>query len=180
VLVLVAIAGMGILVLATHQPGPSAHAAPSDSPLSLERAVLPAVAVQVDNRAAWPPPALLGLCADTVTSPLQPPPGGFGDHSAAVAGVLDRYHRRGIDYTAQLQNYSATGDYLNYGVIQTYKESILLVFDENGVPMLLHDGAYYYNPVTVAQYALTMHGRYLRGAASLESFLAAADTLASL
>jgi hypothetical protein len=149
-------------------------------PEAAATAVLPAMAAGVDHVPEWPPPDLAGLCADSVAQPLQPPPGGYGDQSAAIAAVLERYHRRGIDYTEQLQNYSATGDYLNYGVIQTYKESAELIFDANGVPKLRHGGIYYYNPVTVAQYALTMHGRYLRGAASLESFVVAADTLAGL
>lgn len=173
-------AGAALMAIAAMPPGRGREVPAIAADEAGNAVVLPAMAAGVEHAWEWPPPALAGLCIDAVEAPLQPPPGGFGDHSGAIAAVLERYHRRGIDYTDQLQNYTAVGDYLNYGVVQTYKESIELQFDGRGVPMLRHGSTYYYNPVTVAQYALTMYGRYYRGVAPLEAFVTAADALAEL
>lgn len=97
-----------------------------------------------------------------------------------VDDAVNRYHAYGIPYSDQLQNYRPTGDYLNYGLILQYERDPSLRFDSRGVPLVEYGGEFYYNPVTVAQFALTMHGRYLQGTGTLERFFEAAGVLREL
>lgn len=91
-----------------------------------------------------------------------------------------QYFDQKRDHTRTSQTYDALGDYLNYGLIVHHRESDTLRFDENGVPMLKYDGSFHYNPVTVAEYALSEYGRYLLGESSAAGLLAGADALAAV
>jgi hypothetical protein len=56
-----------------------------------------------------------------------------------------------------------------------------LTFDSNGIPKVKYGNAFYYNPVTVSQYALTQYGQYINGNnQAKEKFLKAVDVLISL
>ncbi len=70
-------------------------------------------------------------------------------------------------------SYDPYGDLMNWGVTKRgqYQESETGTLDENGVFMLKIGDELCYNPVTVAQQALTQYGMYLRGEATRESFL---------
>jgi hypothetical protein len=98
-------------------------------------------------------------------------------HSALVEAARERYRTLGLDYRAGVADYSPEGDFLNYGRNSRYEADPSLRWDENGIPMVEYDGAFYYNPVTVAQYALTLHGRYLRGESGPDQFLDVASFL---
>lgn len=109
--------------------------------------------------------------------PAYTPDGKWGEQ---VAKAKERYRTRQAAYRPHLQIYSATGDYLNYGATLNYHDDPSVAFDERGVPMASYSGRKEYNPVTVAQYALSQHGRYLRGKGSADEFLRAADALLEL
>jgi len=95
----------------------------------------------------------------------------------AEQAVAD-YTVQDITYLPYLQTYQTSGDWLNYGATQTWEESTHLHFDSAGVPMILYGNTYQYNPVTVAQFALSMHGKFIRGLVSSTTlFLNAVDRL---
>jgi len=92
-----------------------------------------------------------------------------------IDDAVNRYHAYGLSYADQFQDYRPTGDYLNYGLILHYERDPTLRFDSLGLPLVEYDGVYHYNPVTIAQFALTMHGRYMHGSGTLERFLEVAE-----
>src|SRR6266516_4341540 len=78
-----------------------------------------------------------------------------------------------------------TADYMCWGSALRgwfWRPSAILTFDSQGLPMVLaQDGLYYYNPVTLEQFALTMFGQYVEfGDATLTLFQAALDKLLEL
>lgn len=100
-------------------------------------------------------------------------------YAADVALARRRYLTAGIEFAPYLQQYSAEGDFLNYGLLLRYEADPTIRFDSAGMPMIAYDGVYHYNPVTLAEFALTLHGRYLHGTGTLNAFLNAADFLIS-
>jgi len=80
-----------------------------------------------------------------------------------VEAAVEQYTTLGITYKPNLQNYTTNGDWLNYGVTQSWSESESVHFDADGVPLVNYGGKYYYQPVTVSIYALSMYGRYVDG-----------------
>lgn len=79
------------------------------------------------------------------------------------ADAAAEYNRLGYTYQRNLQNYSVSGDYVNLGVTDQWRETSRIRFDENGVPQVMYGDTFYYNPVTTAEFALSMHGRFLKG-----------------
>lgn len=95
----------------------------------------------------------------------------------------EEYKKVGYDYRLWLQDYTTTGEYMTYGLNKsyTYQDSDTMKLDENGVPKVKYGDDFHYNPVTTAQYALSMHGLYKRGDEKhKEKFLKAADFLMTL
>lgn len=76
-------------------------------------------------------------------------------------------------------NYNTFGSYLDWEDVQRYTVSDYFKYDSSGIPMVKYGTEFYYNPVTVSQYALTEYGKYLRGEDTLSSFLKCADFLIS-
>lgn len=129
------------------------------------------------------PSAFLATCADSpaaVEGESWPPYTPDSRWQEQVAKAKERYRTRQAAYRPHLQVYSATGDYLNYGATLNYHNDPSIAFDDRGIPMANYDGRREYNPVTVAQYALSQHGRYLRGWEDADEFLRAADALLEL
>lgn len=58
-----------------------------------------------------------------------------------------------------------------------YIQSPSFKLDKNGVPMVKYDGKFYYNAVTICQYALYMYDKYMEGCDTRNSFLNIADFL---
>lgn len=102
------------------------------------------------------------------------------EYKQIVNDSLVLYKEYGGDYKRSLQKYDTFGDFLNWGIITTYRESEELKFDDDGIPMVKYGEEFYYNPGTVAQYALTMHGKYIHGIESPTKFLVAAEKLIEL
>lgn len=116
-----------------------------------------------------PPVAFAGACATAPPPPGSLPPYDPGDrYGDLVAAAKARYRAMHDDYRAHIQDYTPTGDYLNYGATLRYEADPTLSFDEAGVPQIEYDGVPQYNPVTTAEFSLTVLGRYGRGAATIE------------
>ncbi|GAA0747115.1 cell wall-binding repeat-containing protein [Clostridium oceanicum] len=104
-----------------------------------------------------------------------------GRYKKLVDDGLNRFPREARDYRLFLGNYDSFGDYLNYGP----NKSILfnlnnIKLDKDGNPVVLYNGKYQYNPVTLAQYSLSLYGEYLKGTNTKESFLKVTDKLMTL
>ena len=69
---------------------------------------------------------------------------------------------------------------MNFGVYMTWDNDNRYHFDNNGIPQAILNGKNYYNPTTVAQYALMRYGKYIYGQVSLEDFVLVANKLMSL
>ena len=134
-----------------------------------------------DIAAATPPPFQHAICrptADPAHATLLPPQ--TDDYIGLIAERVQRYHDQNRSFHEQLQHYDPTGDYLHYGRVLTYEENDRIRFDPDGIPTVNYNGVFHYNPVTIAQYALTLHGRVLTGDATSGEFLAVADFLVDM
>lgn len=83
--------------------------------------------------------------------------------------------KAGLD--ARMQEYSPSGDYLNYGATRRYEEGEKIKLDAAGLPMVLYGKGYWYNPVTISQFLLTAYGRQLDTDSGHGDVLAAAERL---
>jgi len=106
-------------------------------------------------------------------------------YKKTVSESVDAYKQSGYDFTPYLQDYTAFGDYLNYGSSFDIYDKLLaegrLKLDVSGVPQTKYEEEYYYNPVTVAQWGLLYYGRYIEGdEQALPVFLAAAERLLAM
>lgn len=106
----------------------------------------------------------------------------YGDKylNLAEEGLL-RFPNEARDFNLFLQDYEEFGDYLNYGKNKEilFNFSALKMNDEK-LPMVKYGEEYYYNPVTLAQYALSIYGEYINSKASKEEFLKVVDKLLTL
>lgn len=93
---------------------------------------------------------------------------------------MEQYHQLDLPAAGQFASYDAMGDFLGFGHNDNYEADPDLRWDAAGAPLVEYGGAYYRNPVTAAQYALTLYGRTLRGLADNSRFLAAVDVLLTM
>jgi hypothetical protein len=108
-------------------------------------------------------------------SVLRPGSGALVDE-AIVSYLSSRY-----SFVANIQSYEALGDYLHFGTTVNFRDGARVRLDEGGLPTVLYDdGLYHYNPVTLSQFALHIHGRLLAGEDVLETFRRGVDKLVSL
>ena len=95
------------------------------------------------------------------------------------------YVKQGLDCYKSLHlncgnviKYTALGDYLNFSKDSSYKSLSILKFDKNGIPMTKYGSEFYYNTVTISQYALWLYSKYLYGDTSkLNDFIKCANFL---
>lgn len=80
------------------------------------------------------------------------------------------YVEAGRNASLRSQDYAAGNNYLNYGTTMLFSESERLKRDQRGIPMIKYGEEYYYNVVTVAEFALHKHGAALAGRGSMEEF----------
>lgn len=66
------------------------------------------------------------------------------------------------------------------GANKKFKESPNILFDSNGIPKVKYGNDFYYNPVTVSQFALTLHGKYERGEDTVSLLKKTVNLLADL
>lgn len=62
-------------------------------------------------------------------------------------------------YYAPKGGHKPTGNYMNFEMHRTYKDGPTVQIDPQGLPKIKYGDEFYYNPVTISQYAL---GRYAR------------------
>lgn len=103
------------------------------------------------------------------------------DYDYMVKDAIHRYPNEARDFNLFLCDYKPFCDYLNYGK----NKDILfnfngLKFDEQGIPKVLYGNSYYYNPVTLAQYGLSLYGGFLEGKVEKDEFIKVVDKLITL
>jgi hypothetical protein len=77
--------------------------------------------------------------------------------STIAAQAVADYTAKNDAYKYNLQDYATSGDYLRFGITDTWSDIPGKIrLDENGVPLVN-------NPVTVAEFTLSEHGKYLDG-----------------
>ncbi|PRR77170.1 N-acetylmuramoyl-L-alanine amidase LytC precursor [Clostridium liquoris] len=104
-----------------------------------------------------------------------------GEYEYLVQDAIDRFPNEARDYNLFLADYDSFGDYLNYGTNKDlFFNSSNIIFDNEGLPKVLYGDNYYYNPVTLAQYGLSLYGEFLKGKNTKDELIKAADTLISL
>jgi hypothetical protein len=99
-----------------------------------------------------------------------------------LAGTSGIFHDN--SYKGYLIDYSAAGNYLNWGAWREFSADNETFMTEDGLPKV-KDPAYpepYWNPATLSHYALTHHGRMVLGKSgdAQTLFLKAADKLIEL
>jgi hypothetical protein len=115
--------------------------------------------------------------------PPQPAPAAPSRTGAEtlVDEAVVSYLANRLSFVPNVQNYEALDDYLNFGTTLTFRDGGHVRLDENGLPTVLYsDGLFHYNPVTLSQFALHLHGRLLAGEDVLATFRRAVDMLVSL
>jgi hypothetical protein len=168
VVLLAAFAGPGTMRGGGASPSagePAAAAAERQAFRSLAFAPLAASKAIPDE----PPKSRLAQCPTTPAAPLSRlSPAGC---QSLVSAAIQKYRHDGVSYKHQIQDYSATGDYLNYGAYLDYTGDPNVTFDRGGIPRVKYGSSFEYNPVTIAQYGLAMYGRMLAGKATRADFL---------
>lgn len=100
------------------------------------------------------------------------------NYKQAVQSGLNYYRKNNLKYVDNIE-YTAMGDFMDFSEIANFKVSATLKYDDNGLPMVKYGSNFYYNPVTLSQYALYLHSFYVKGDTSkLSDFLKCADFLA--
>ncbi len=112
----------------------------------------------------------------TATWPALPD---LNAYDATIDKAVAQYLADPRPHTAFHVDYKTDGDYLGYSAL-TFPERPNRTFDADGIPMMLYGTEFEYNPITVAQYALSLHGkgdrtRFLHVAAALRDKLMSAD-----
>lgn len=92
-----------------------------------------------------------------------------------LAGPYGNFHD--ASYKDQIGPYDTLGDYFGASLAR-FTDDGEIFLDKEGIPKIKYQDEIYYNPVTVAQYALSLYGRHVKGEGGLlDSFRAAADKL---
>ncbi|MEH7503776.1 D-glucuronyl C5-epimerase family protein [Neobacillus drentensis] len=83
-------------------------------------------------------------------------------YSAIAIKVQQQYKQEGFNWhNGIMDSYDSNGKYFN-GTAQKYGfNKDIMTMDANGIIMVKYSGGYQYNPVTIAQYALSNYGSYL-------------------
>ncbi len=102
------------------------------------------------------------------------------EYKPIVEEQLKQYHNKNLNYKAGICEYDHLGDYLNYGTVNKFAVPENVILDSDGIPKVKYGDQFYYNPVTVAQYALTLYGKYLQGEDVLPDFITAVEKLISM
>lgn len=164
-------------------PAPTATASPAPTATVSPAPTATASPLQAHNThpgESFVAPDAITTCHDAAADESWPPYEPRDEWAGLVEQAKARYLASESVYEPHLQEYTSTGNYLNYGVTQRWEADRSLQFDDAGVPLVDYEGTFHYNPVTVSQFALTVHGRVMNGTATQPQFLAAVDRLLSL
>ncbi len=110
---------------------------------------------------------------------VHDPPASPVNIQSLVKKAVESYRAKGIDFHRNLIDYQTFGSFLHFEDTAGFDQS-LLKRDGDGIPFVQYDGDFYYNPVTVAQYALFQYGKFLRKQALLDDFKVVSDKLLDL
>lgn len=100
-------------------------------------------------------------------------------HGKIAKKAVEQYKKQNISYVKGLQSYTVSGDYLNCGLYAGSYSSEIFELDETGIPKVKYGDAFYYNPVTVEDYALKEYGKAVNASVpdQFEQFLYVSDFL---
>lgn len=104
----------------------------------------------------------------------------FGSKEYLLQCVKEDYRIENCSYEQYLPKenvYTYNSDFMNWGenLKEWFDDPNNVVKDSKGVIMLKYYNREVYNPVTIAQWVLTIYGQYLNGAKSEKEFLNAAE-----
>lgn len=103
-----------------------------------------------------------------------------GEYQKEVQEAVELYHKQGRRYSDGMKNYRPLEPYIDFRSTRSYKTSPDTVqMDKNGIPMVKYNEKYYYNPVTIGQFALCSYAEFYYGERDEKEFLKAADKLLS-
>jgi hypothetical protein len=108
-----------------------------------------------------------------------PPHALRADHAREVESALAAWQATEPILDENLRPYDPSGPYFHYADVWV-DEGPGSRFDADGLPMVLANEEYVYNPVTLAQYVLAVHARVLGGKESVEQLRRAADALLAM
>lgn len=103
--------------------------------------------------------------------------------SLEVEEAIKRYKDEKQDYNLGLDDYEAFGTYMNYCDISRYKRADNVLLDKSGLPIVKYGDAFYYNPVTLSQYALSTYSESIlkeKNPADNKQFFVAVDKILSM
>lgn len=101
----------------------------------------------------------------------------------AIEGLLRQYRDAGFDPAPWFVDYGARSSYLHFETEYDAAPTDSVVFDGDGIPQTVVHGERYYAPVAVAQYALSLYGKYLNdptASGPRDAFLTAVSRLQQL
>lgn len=120
------------------------------------------------------PPSSAGSAAPSPSKPK---------YSAIAIKAQQQYKQAGFNWhNGMMDSYNSNGIYFNGTVAKFGFDKNLMTMDQNGIIMVKYNGVYQYNPVTIAQYALSNYGSYLqtKNDAYKNTFLKYAQALINL
>lgn len=103
-----------------------------------------------------------------------------GRYQEDVQEAVRLYHEQKRSYENGMHEYDPFGPFIDFYSTQNYYNKESVQFDEMGAPKVLYRGSYYYNPVTLGQFALSSYAEYLRGDKDATEFLMISDKLLSM
>ena len=107
----------------------------------------------------------------------------YYEESPAIINKKHEEYMKANYAIEQMPAYDPLGDYQLMGLRKEYKESGEARFDSKGLPLIKYDDGFFYNPVTISQYSLTMYGRLMNKfniEVSTQAMLNGADKLLEL
>lgn len=103
-----------------------------------------------------------------------------GTYQEEVQEAVKLYEEQKRGYSDGMLDYDAFGPFAYFTSTANYYREDRVQFDELGAPKVLYRGSYYYNPVTLSQFALSSYAEYLRGEKDKVEFLKICDLILSL
>ncbi|MBS4195740.1 D-glucuronyl C5-epimerase family protein [Lederbergia citri] len=104
---------------------------------------------------------VLGIIFASVLGVSNPKVKASTIYSKVVLDSLKQYKAENHTHTIYMEQYDRKGDYFNFSDRKGFPSPVFK-FDNDGVPMTQYRGNYHYNPVSVAQSALKVYGKYLK------------------
>lgn len=100
-----------------------------------------------------------------------------GEYQEEVKEAVKKYHEEKRNHRDGSRDYDPKGIFSGFTSAAGYHKSKKIEIDDEGLPKVYYEGEAYYNPVTMAQYALSSYGEYKLGIRSSENFLKGTDKL---